>query len=31
MDFPTYKVTERIYRYGVRIPDSNMIVYLVGT
>ena len=31
MDFPTYKVTERTYRYGVRIPDSNFFDYLVCT
>lgn len=31
MDFPTYKVTERTYRYGVRIPDSNFFDYLVST
>lgn len=31
MDFPTYKVTERIYRYGIRIPDSNFFDYLVST
>lgn len=31
MDFPTYKVTERIYRYGIQIPDSNFFDYLVST
>ena len=31
MDFPTYKVTERTYRYGIQIPDSNFFDYLVST
>lgn len=31
MDFPTYKVTEQTYRYGIHIPDSNFFGYLVST